>query len=244
MTAPLRSGGRRGRRWRRRASCGHFSFNAVTLLGGGTAGLASQARYDLPGFGNNIPARLGHSLHHGHSNSIALGDLNHDGCNDLASATHSGVLLLYGCRPFSSRVPVSDFDGDGVSDLLWHSDASSENRLWQMADRTAWQECKFALGGMCPRSTGGFWVPQAVGDFDADGNSDVLWREPSTGEPDLDGSFYKRAITSVASQDWQVVGAGDFDGDDRSDLLWRNARTAATRSGNPGTRRRIRRWRL
>lgn len=205
---------------------GHFAFNSVTLVGGGTVGLASQARYPLPGFGTDIPI---YPLQ-GHSNGIALGDLNHDGCNDLASATHSGVMLLYGCRPrIRSRMPVSDFDGDGVSDLLWRADDGGMNYLWQMADIKAWHECVSAMANkppynaMCPRSIGGS-TPQTIGDFDGDGTSDVFWRDSSTGANQIwDRSFYPRNITAVPSQDWQVVGAGDFDGDGRSDLLWRNS---------------------
>ncbi len=220
---------------------GHFTFNAVTLLGGGTAGLASQARYVLPGFGSKIS-----SIYpvQGHSNGIAFGDLNNDGCNDLASATHSGVIVLYGCRPFANRVPVSDFDGDGVSDLFWRDDGNGMNYLWQWADINAWHRCvttrNYTVGNaMCPQSMTRNWGVQAHGDFDGDGNSDVFWRDSATGANQIwDRAFYPRAVTAVPSQDWQVVGAGDFDGDDRSDLLWRNTRTGANaiwKSGNYAT---------
>jgi hypothetical protein len=203
---------------------GHFTFSAVTLLGAGTTGLANQARYDLPGFGIDIAI----DPRQGHSNSIALGDLNHDGCKDLAAATYSGVIALYGCRPFTPKVPVSDFDGDGVSDLLWAGSGTGETYLWQWADLIAWYECVYQLGNktgnsMCPRSIGQTWSAQAIGDFDGDGSSDVFWRDSASGANGIwNRALYPRDVTTVTSQDWQVVGAGDFDGDDRSDLLWRN----------------------
>lgn len=206
---------------------GHFSFNTLTLVGAGGAGLSNQARFDLPGFGVDIYVLP----RQGHSNGIALGDINHDGCNDVASATYSGVLLLYGCRPFASRVPVSDFDGDGVGDLMWRYDAGSENMLWESADIHAWYDCIENMPypiGTCPSNMlPGTWIGQS-GDFDGDGNSDVFWRTPISGANQVwDRGRFPRDVALVSDQYWQVVGAGDFDGDDRSDIVWRNARTGA-----------------
>jgi hypothetical protein len=209
---------------------GHYGFNAISLLRGSADGLATQARYDLPGFGNSIV--LSRS---GSSNSIALGDLDGDGCQDLASATFSGVILLYGCRPFVNRVPVSDFDGDGVGDLLWRIYGINWIELWPWADVDAWPNCHYP----CPMSRAENWASEAVGDFDGDGSSEVFWRDLATGANDIQQTvFYSRPITSVTNKDWHVVGAGDFDGDDHSDLLWRNSRTGANtiwKSGSSAT---------
>lgn len=224
---------------------GHYGLNTVTLIGANGGGMDDQARFDLPGFGNDIIALP----RQGHSNGIALGDLDGDGCNDLAGATYSGVILLHGCQRFASRLPVSDFDGDGVSDLLWRFGVTSENYLWPWADVVAWNECvneKYVVTGnaMCPQSIDRRFQPQAIGDFDGDGNSDLFWRDRETGANQIwDGAFYPRAITGVTNQAWQAVGAGDFDGDDRSDLLWRNDRTGANaiwKSGNSATTQAVR----
>lgn len=199
---------------------GHYGLNAVTVRGAGSAGIGSQARFDLPGFG--MGAALSQQV--GRSKSLALGDLNGDGCVDLAGATISGTTVLYGCRSFKNRLPVSDFDGDDVSDLLWLNQSSKELYLWRWADIQAWNDCPRP----CPRYKVPPWVVQTIGDFDGDGNSDVFWRNRNDGaNAIMRAGFYERAITGVASQDWQVVGAGDFDGDDQSDLLWRNNRTGA-----------------
>lgn len=68
----------------------------------------------------------------------------------------------------------------------------------------------------------------ARSDFDADGRSDILWRNDTTGTNVVwkgGDSSNQQAITSVANLSWKVAGSGDFDGDGTSDILWRNDST-------------------
>ena len=71
-------------------------------------------------------------------------------------------------------------------------------------------------------------LSRVMGDFNADGVSDVLWRNLATGGDIVWRSANSRtqqAMAPVASQAWQVVGVGDFNGDGAADVLWRNAST-------------------
>jgi subtilisin family serine protease len=69
------------------------------------------------------------------------------------------------------------------------------------------------------------------GDFNADGWSDIVWRNTSTGQlyawfmsgtRQVSGSFFTPATVANV---WQVQGIGDLDGDGDNDLLWHNTST-------------------
>jgi hypothetical protein len=71
------------------------------------------------------------------------------------------------------------------------------------------------------------WHFQGIGDFNGDGNSDVLWRQDGSGQVyvwemngqqvQAEGAVQHAPVTN----DWQVEGIGDFNGDGKSDVLWR-----------------------
>jgi hypothetical protein len=73
-------------------------------------------------------------------------------------------------------------------------------------------------------------APQyASGDFNGDGQSDVLWQNASTGEVGawlMNGpSFSSWSSTGTAPIGWQIVGTGPFDGSGNTDILWENTST-------------------
>jgi FG-GAP-like repeat len=193
---------------------GHWGFASASVLGDHDAGLDTQGRFELPGFGNDVA----YTLKQGHANALALGDLDGDGCSDLAAATYSGLTVLYGCQPTFRSMPVVDFDGDGVTDLYWRDKTNGMAWMWLWGDSTA------ACPNPCPPLVDPTWKA-SVGDFDGDGASDVFYRA-TTGQNFIYlKGFYARPAAPVWSPDWEVVGVGDFDGNDRSDLFWRNKRT-------------------
>ena len=76
--------------------------------------------------------------------------------------------------------------------------------------------------------------PGVKNDFNADGTSDILWRNVNTGAVRADlienGQYQSTAIVGQLGLEWQVQGTGDFDRDHDADILWRNVNTGAVRA--------------
>jgi hypothetical protein len=101
---------------------------------------------------------------------------------------------------------VGDFDGDGKADIVWRNSTSGQNYLYPM-DGTTIKPTEGYLRTVADLN----WQIVAVGDYDGDGKSDLLWRNSSTGENYLypmDGTTIKPTegfIRTVSDQHWQVL---------------------------------------
>jgi len=81
-----------------------------------------------------------------------------------------------------------------------------------------------------PSVTDASWKIVGTGDFNGDTQTDILWRNSSTG---YDAVWFMNGTTvmgyeflpGVADTNWQIVGTGDFNGDGKTDILWRNVAT-------------------
>lgn len=71
------------------------------------------------------------------------------------------------------------------------------------------------------------WQPIVSGDFNGDGDDDLFWRNPITGENQIQ-LFSNGKPTgfspynAIADTGWSIVGAGDLDGDKTTDLIWQH----------------------
>ena len=70
---------------------------------------------------------------------------------------------------------IGDFGGDGNADVLWRQSATGALALWQMNGNTVNSSGAVTYQGnvVAPDAS---WKIVEIGDFNGDGNSDVLWR--------------------------------------------------------------------
>jgi hypothetical protein len=86
---------------------------------------------------------------------------------------------------------VGDFTGDGLSDILWRNVSTGENYVYPMNGTT------ILAGENYVRTVADLnWRIAAVGDYDGNGNADVLWRNASNG----DNYVYFMQGTNVANE--------------------------------------------
>jgi len=131
---------------------------------------------------------------------------------------------------------VGDFDGDGMSDILWR----------QRGERCTcgrWTDGDEEVELPAPDLAG--VADPGTGDFDGDGKTDILWRETASGATYvwfMDGASTIAAGYTASQTDntWSVQGVGDFDADGMSDILWRHTGERCTCGSWTGRRRR---WR-
>jgi hypothetical protein len=117
---------------------------------------------------------------------------------------------------------TSDFNADGMTDVLWQNTATGERYVWLMDGPSL--SSGVTLGHVATA-----WQMVASADFNGDGKLDILWQNTSTGERYvwfMNGTSYLGgASLGVVSTNWQIAAAADFNGDGQSDILWQNTVT-------------------
>src|ERR1700722_10527674 len=170
-----------------------------------------------------------------------VGDFNIDGVSDIlftnsatgdagyyqmnySTGTLQGWHDIWSASTAYSVVGISDFNFDGTPDLLYRNNATGDTGYYEMynANDTLFEHPGwFDIG-----ATSTAYSVVGTGDFNADGNSDILFRNNTTG----DTGFYTKTLVNpwtwvdigASSTAYSVVGVGDFNGDGTSDILYRN----------------------
>jgi len=159
--------------------------------------------------------------------SLVDWDMNGGAIASSGFLTANGTVIAP--DPSFSVAGLSDFSGDGNTDVLWRS-TSGALIEWTMNGSVITSSANITLNGAMVQPDASFSVA-GVGDFNGDGKSDVLWRSTSgaLAEWTMNGSV----ITSSANvtfngapvqpdASFSVAGVGDFNGDGERDILWRS----------------------
>lgn len=172
---------------------------------------------------------------------VGWGDFNSDGLTDTLWRTASGELFssvtfadgaffFQWSLGFVTKLPTTwyiaatgDFDGDGEDDILWRNETGALSEWLGVGNGYSFTWNAAAAQQLPPD-----WFVAGTGDFNRDGQTDILWRNASGALSEWlaqdNGSFaWNAAATQLLSTDWQLVGTGDFNGDSRTDLMWRNS---------------------
>jgi hypothetical protein len=141
--------------------------------------------------------------------------------NSVGIATSSSALLKV-TLPLRDS---ADFNGDGMTDILWQNTATGQRAIWLMNGiQNGFQPTAIVDLGWVDLN----WSIAGTGDFNGDGMTDILWQNITTGQRALwlmngiQNGFQPTAIVDLGWVDlnWLIVGAGDFNGDGMTDILW------------------------
>ena len=137
--------------------------------------------------------------------------------------------LLYGTQKASramaftvrSILPThtgkADFNGDGLTDLIWHG-ADGTLAVWNMS-----ADGLTGRSGLFVPSPAGDLVLRGYGDLTADGTTDLIWQSQAGAiQTWTVRDNQVTAITQLGTAP-PVQATGDFDGNGHVDLLWFNA---------------------
>jgi FG-GAP-like repeat len=132
----------------------------------------------------------------------------------------------------SSRlIGLEDMNGDGQADYVFYNSALNSVVIWNSNAQNQIISASViarAGGAAAPAVPGTF---EALGDFDGDGDKDILWRTGSnvTLWTLNNGEFVSQtALTQLSDQSFVMAGVGDFNNDGRQDVVWRSQARNAT----------------
>ena len=116
---------------------------------------------------------------------------------------------------------TGDFNRDGHIDILWrYNGPGGFNVVWLM-DGANWIQS----ADLIPVDDL-TWQIVGTGDFNRDGNVDILWRNTTSGANIvwfMNGTSWSSSavLLGVSDPNWTIVGTGDFNSDGDVDILWR-----------------------
>jgi hypothetical protein len=126
-------------------------------------------------------------------------------------------------QTFRASDSSRDFNNDGNADILWRDKASGAVVVWYMNGAGAASKVDWIS-----QNGDTNWEVVGTGDFNNDGNADILWRDKASGAVVVWYMNGSGGITNIGwvmqsgDLNWEIVGVGNFNNDGNPDILWKN----------------------
>jgi hypothetical protein len=138
----------------------------------------------------------------------------------VTATEDNGQIFDLGTQTANILYPITDFTGDGQTDLFWRFTPGVTNIIWALKPNGEFDS------GLEVRPLDSAYKVQILADFNNDGISDIFWRDTSAGINGIwlmDGAAVvgSRVMPTVDSS-WGIAGFADFNNDGNGDVLWRN----------------------
>jgi hypothetical protein len=145
---------------------------------------------------------------------------------ELFDPTNAGILRALGEGTLLRPWRVSDWNGDGKADLVWQQETTGELALWFFDGTKRVGVSSLSPDRVPDRKLGA----SASGDFDADGQTDLVFRHQTTGAASIwlmNGQSRTSAVPLSPARPaaWRIAAAADWNADNGADLVWQNAST-------------------
>ncbi|KAM3093501.1 FG-GAP-like repeat-containing protein [Phormidesmis sp. 146-35] len=127
----------------------------------------------------------------------------------------------------SGKTSIAAVQTASTPELFWYNTSTAATTTWVMDGTTKVGDRR--LIPLAPL-TDLNWNPVGIGDYNRDGQDDILWRNRATGQNAwwvMKGDRVQSVayLMTVTDLNWNVVGTGDYNRDGQDDILWRNAAT-------------------